>query len=497
MSNVYLAIDLGAESGRVIAASLSDGRIELHEMHRFLHAPLELPSGLHWDITGLWREILTGLRKATEWANTHGHLVISVGVDTWGVDWAIVSESGELCGLPHAYRDPRNIASYEKVCGILSTDEIYKTTGIQMMSLNTLYSLYAQKMQDPQPPGGNSRLLFMPDLFHYWLSGKLSCESTIASTSQMIDVQSRSWASNLLDPLGIDPSLFLPTTEPGRVLGNILESVAKATGLSTNVQVVLPPSHDTASAVAAVPASGDRNWAYLSSGTWSLLGAEITKPNVTEKAQSAMFTNEQGVDGTIRFLKNIAGLWLVQQCRQSFLTEARNNQHLTYAELTEQASTSEPFRTLINPNHDAFALPGNMPEKINQFARSTDQPPCQTQGQFIRCCLESLALAYRHTLQTLDDILRTTTDVLHIVGGGGQNELLNQMTADATGRDVVVGPYEATAAGNALVQAFASGEVHGLQHLRQIVARSYQPAAFTPKDSEHWDRAHEKFLNLQ
>ncbi len=494
MGAAYIAIDLGAESGRVIVGVLADEGVRLKEVHRFNHEAVWMPTGLHWDITGIWREIVAGLRRAAEWAKTNAVELRSVGVDTWGVDWALLDEAGELVGLPHAYRDPRNIAAYEKVLAKLGADRIYRTTGIQFMPLNSLYSLFAHQHADPIALDNAERLLFIPDLLHFWLSGNRTIEATIASTSQMLDCHTGDWAREMLVKIGLPTNILRPISPPGTAMGTLRPQLADETGLAKTLRVVAPASHDTASAVAAVPAVEGTNWCYISSGTWSLLGAEIDAPCVTPAAQAASFTNELGVANKIRFLKNIAGLWLVQECRRDF---ARRGEQFDYAALAQLASEAPPFRTLVDPAHAAFQTSGKMLDKIHQFARSTGQPPPESPGQFVRCCLESLALAYREKLGTLETILNRRFGVIHIVGGGGKNELLCQMTADATGRRVVAGPFEATAMGNTLVQAMASGEVRDLPDLRRVVARSFELATYEPRDQHAWDSAYQRFCSVQ
>lgn len=484
---------MGAESGRVIVGILAGDRLRLEEMHRFNHESQWLPTGLHWDITGIWREIVVGLRRAAEWAKANGIPLESVGVDTWGVDWALVDEAGELVGLPHAYRDPRNAAAHEQVVNKLGHDRIYRTTGIQFMPLNTLYSLYAHKQADPGSLEAADQLLFVPDLFHYWLSGNRVVEATIASTSQMVDCHTGDWARDLLGEINLPTKILGAISPPGTVVGTIRTKLAEETGLPPTLCVVTPASHDTASAVVAVPADENTSWCYLSSGTWSLLGAELDAPCVSPAAQAASFTNELGIDGTFRFLKNIAGLWLVQECRRDL---ARRGQELDYPTLTRLASEAPPLRTLVDPSHASFQSPGDMLQKITEFARSSGQPSPESPGQFIRCCLESLALAYREKLATLESILDRKFDVLHIVGGGGKNELLNQMTADATGRRVVVGPHEATAMGNVLVQAMAMGGVSNLQQLRRVVANSCDLATYLSANAADWNAAIERYRSL-
>jgi rhamnulokinase len=486
MTTAYIAIDLGAESGRVIIGVLENERLRLEEVHRFLHEPVWLPTGLHWNITGIWREIIIGLRKAADWGRANQVELVSVGVDAWGVDWALVDKAGELVGTPHAYRDPRNSAAYDAVVAKLGADRIYRTTGIQFMPLNSLYSLYAHKLADPQSLAAADQLLFIPDLLHFWLSGERTTEATIASTSQMIDCHTGDWAREMVAELGLPTNILGSITSPGSSIASLRSIVVQETGLPAALQVVAPSTHDTASAVAAVPAKKDSNWCYLSSGTWSLLGAELDEPCVSEAAQKASYTNELGVGGTIRFLKNIAGLWLVQECRRDF---ARRGQEFDYPTLTRTASEATGFRTLIDTGHSSFMQPGEILQKIADFARKFGEPIPDSPGQFVRACLESLALTYRQRLDTLESILGRRFDVMHIVGGGGQNTLLSQITADAIGRPVIVGPYEATAMGNLLVQAMAMNQVRDLAHLRQIVAGSFELVTYKPTAGSDWERA--------
>jgi rhamnulokinase len=485
----------------VIVGVLAKDELRLAEVHRFSHEPVWLPTGLHWDITGIWREIVSVLRNAATWTKSKNVEPVSVGVDTWGVDWALLDAAGELVGAPHAYRDPRNHMAYEAVLAKLGRDRIYQTTGIQFMALNTLYSLYAHHGADAAASQNADRLVFIPDLFHFWLSGEIAVEATIASTSQMVDCHSGDWARDMLGELGMPTHLLGRISPPGTAIGTLRPKIAEETGLSTAIRVIAPASHDTASAVAAVPAHGQAasrkekipNWCYLSSGTWSLLGAELSTPCVSTAAQAASYTNELGIGGTIRFLKNIPGLWLVQECRRDL---ARRGQQFDYATLTQLADGTEAFRTLVDPAHDAFQLPGEMLTKIAEYAHNTSQPAPESPGQFVRACLESLALAYREKLETLETILDHRFEVLHIVGGGGKNTLLSQMTADATGRPVIVGPYEATAAGNALVQAMAVGQLRDIAEMRRVVARSFELVTYRPTDVSGWQDAFDRYRQL-
>ena len=493
MTKGYVAVDLGAESGRVIVGTLLQGKVALEEVHRFTHEMIRLPTGMHWNITDLWLEICHGLKKAGRWAAENATQLVSVGVDTWGVDWALVSRSGNLMGLPHAYRDPRNLEACQQVVEQLGIDTIYQTTGIQQLPFNTLYSLYAQWAHNRETIQGAEHLLFIPDLLHYWLSGNRVVEATVASTSQMVDCHTGDWSKPLLERLKLPAHILGPISPPGTQVGRLRAELAEATGLPAELAVVTPASHDTASAIAAVPARSDRSWCYLSSGTWSLLGAELAEPCVSAEAQAAMFTNELGVEGRIRFLKNIAGLWLVQQCRRDL---RQQDQDFSYAELTRQAAESDPFCTLLDPDHGAFLSPGGMLEKIRQYARQTDQSEPRSPGAMVRCCLESLALAYRQTLEKLEAVLGKHFTHLHIVGGGGQNGLLNQMTANATGKIVCVGPFEATATGNTLVQALALGHLDNLDQLRAVVADSFALETYQPEAGDRWQEAFGRYLGL-
>lgn len=494
MPHAYVAFDLGAESGRAMLAILDGQTLQLEEAHRFANVPQRLPSGYHWSLTEIWRNLIEGLRKCGELAKQRGVELTSLGVDTWGVDFGLIGKSGQLLGLPFVYRDPRHARAYEKTLQNVGRDVIYNVTGIQFMPLNSLYQLVADNDSEPGMLEHATTLLFMPDLLHYFFCGRPINEATIASTSQMIDVHNGGWAIDLLTSLGL-PTHFLGTiVSAGTVIGELRDEVAEEAGVP-RMKVTAPASHDTASAVAAVPVDVDAtpNWAYISSGTWSLLGAEIDEPIVTEQALQANFTNERGVADRIRLLRNIAGLWLVQECRRDY---ARRGESYDYAELTRMAKEAEPFRTLVDPAHAPFALPGDMPAKIAAFARETGQPEPTTPGQFVRCCLESLAMCYRRTLEELETLLGRRMDVMHIVGGGGQNTLLNQMAADAINRPVVVGPYEATAIGNALTQALGTGQVRDLAHLRAIVRNSFKPETYQPQNPDAFDQQYDRYLAL-
>ncbi len=493
----YLALDLGAESGRAILATLDGGKIAIEELHRFRHLPQNLPSGLHWNLLELWAQIVQGVGKSAKIAHDRGVELVSLGCDTWGVDYALLGKSGQVLSLPYCYREEKHFKSYQKVLDNLGRKTIYDATGIQFMPLNTLYHLAAQKEHEPGLLDLAHRLVMIPDLFHYWFTGNVINEATDISTTQMIDPRTGGWAKGLLGKLNIPTHFLGPISPAGTVVGKLRKAILDETlapGLA-NVQVIAPGTHDTASAVAAVPVDVSKTprWAYLSSGTWSLMGAEIDAPVITDAACEASVTHERGVENKIRFLKNIAGLWLVQECRRDF---ERHGQVIEYDELTRLATESEPFRTLINPDHEPFAKPGDMPAKIAEFAVKTGQPTPTNAGQFVRCCLESLAMAYRRVLGLLERLLSTKFEVLHIVGGGGRNKLLNQLTADACGLPVVVGPHEATAIGNVMVQAMGRGAVRNLAEIRQIVRNSFALETYLPTGKARVDEQYARYEGL-
>lgn len=488
----YLAIDLGAESGRAVVGRLERDRLHVRELHRFAHAPIHWPTGLHWDLPGLWNGVLESLRRAADPAARDGAPLASIGVNTWGVDFALLSASGELLGLPHAYRDERNVAAMQHVLDQIGPDALYAQTGNQFKPFNTLFQLAAIQRSDPRLLDQADRLLFMPDLFHYLLTGRCASELTIASTSQMLDVNTGQWATGLLERLKLPTRFLCELVQPGHSMGALLPEVVEATGLPADTCVIVPAAHDTASAVAAIPSQPGTSACYLSCGTWSLLGAETSRPFVTAEAREAPFTHERGVGGVYRFLKIITGLWLLQECRREF---AARGQGFDYADVEALAAGAAPFRTLVNPDDPSFATPGHMLEKIAAFAHRTRQPEPTTPGEFVRCCLESLALAYRHGLTQLERVLSCRFDVIHVIGGGVHNKALNRMTADACARPVIAGPAEATAIGNLLIQALGEGRIGGLDELRRIVSASIGSLRFEPINSAAWEAPFERFLN--
>ncbi len=489
----HIAVDLGTESGRVMLGVIENDRLSLREVHRFLHLPVPTPAGLCWDVTGLWRSILDGLREAAKVAAAEKLELLSVGVDSWGVDFTFVTKTGQMVGLPMCYREPAFATAFARCIDRVGPAAIYDGTGIQLMSINSLFQYEHRFSTDPRLFEGTS-LLFMPDLFHWLLCGKISVEVTIASTSQMVDARSSWWNLGLLKSLELPSKPLGMIVEPGSALGPIRYEVAKLTGLRETLPVVVPPSHDIAAAVAAVPATPGGNWAYLSSGTSSVLGAEVERPCINEQSAKANFTNELGAGGKVRFLKTIAGLSLVQACKRQWEHDGEE-----YADeiLVAQTTQAAPLQTFFPVNDSMFAAPGvDICDRIARYAKQTDQPLPQTPGQFVRACLESLALEYRRVLETLGTLLNRKFDTLHVIGGEGKNELLNQMTADATGTKVIVGPYEATAMGNILTQAMGLGRVRDLAHLRQIVANSTNLTTFTPKNPANWSTAAAKYNDL-
>ena len=466
----YLAVDLGAESGRVMLGTLADGRISLEEIHRFPNRSLAVEGHLHWDLPHLEKEIFTGIVKAAA-----RNLPISgISADSWGVDYVLLNTNGNPLGNPYCYRDARTADSPARLFKKFPFAEIYRETGIQFIAINTIYHFEAQQHDNPAVLAAADRFLNIADYFNFRFSGVEAAEQSLASTTQVYNPQSHTWSGMIASVLGLRTSLFPKIVPSGTPLGPVTGTLKKQSALA-QTQVVATCSHDTGAAVAAVPASGD-NWAYLSSGTWSLLGAELSQPIVTDAAREAGFTNEVGLGGTIRFLKNIAGLWVLQECRRAW--EAAG-QLFTYDEITRLAVENGPASAHISMQDTRFLSPGDMPEKITAFCRETGQPIPATPGQFARTILESLALTYVQTLRELESLVGRKFEKLHIVGGGSRSQLLNQLTADATGLKVIAGPVEATALGNVLIQAVALKQLDPGQ-IRRVVEKSFSPQIFLP-----------------
>ena len=486
----FLAADLGAESGRVMVGRFDGGRLSLSEAHRFESRPVPLPDGLHTDVLRIFTEIQRGLAAGAQ----SGEELGGVGVDTWGVDFGLLDGGGRLLGNPCHYRDCLGSGVLERALARVPRAEIFEATGIQLLELNTLFQLLRLREREAAELAAAGRLLMMPDLFSYWLSGRPVNEYTIATTSQCFDTRRGDWARGLLERFSLPTAIFGEIVPPGTVLGDLRPDLAADAGIA-RLPVVAVGGHDTALAVAAVPARKGRDFAYVSSGTWSLLGAEIEAPCIGEASLAANFTNEGGVCGTIRFLKNLCGLWLVQECRRGW---ARGGTADSYDDLTEMAAAAPPFRSLVDVDHPDFAAPGDMPARLQVFCRRTGQPVPETKGEIVRCALDSLALKYRHVLSTLEGILERRLEPLHVVGGGARNRLLCQLAADATGRAVVAGPVEATAAGNVAMQAMALGHLGSkdLAEARDLVRCSFEIVTYDPRPGAAVDEAYTRLVRV-
>jgi rhamnulokinase len=483
----YVAVDLGAESGRVIVGTLRNGRVELDQVHRFPNVPLRTPDGLHWNVLGLYGEILDGLRVA---ARAYGDRIAGIGIDSWGVDYGLLDARGCLLGIPYHYRDSRTDGVREEAARVITPQEQYTRTGIAQLPFNTLYQLAAQRKAGDRTLELAHTLLLIPDLLHYWLTGLCAAEYTNASTTGALGVD-REWITDLLSRLDIPATMLMPPTPPGTVLGPLRPGVREETGLSP-ARVILPATHDTACAVAAVPAVSaghGRHAAYISSGTWSLLGLELDHPILSEEARLAGFTNEGGVEGTYRFLTNIMGLWLLQECRRAW---AHRGSDWSYEELTERAAREPSPGVVIDVGDPAFLHPEDMPAALVRHLTTTGQPEVSEPAALARAILESLALAYRLQLEQAERLAGTRIETIHIVGGGARNALLCQLTADACRRPVNAGPVEATAMGNVLVQAMALGQVGSLAEIHALARASTHLAEYDPRDSADWDSRAER-----
>jgi rhamnulokinase len=483
----HLAFDLGAESGRAVLGDFDGRRLRLEILTRFANEPVRTLGAMHWDVLRLHRDMLASLRKC---AAEHGG-ADSVGVDTWGVDFALLGRGGVLLGNPRCYRDPHTEGVMEMALARIPRQELFRRTGIQFMRFNSLFQLLALQRDRSPLLDAAETLLFMPDLFHYFFTGEKVNEYTDASTSQMLDPATRTWAAGLLRDFDLPERLQGKIVLAGAILGPLHRSVADEAGLK-GARVVAPATHDTAAAVAAVPAQGD-SWAFISSGTWSLMGVETAAPRVNDETLAANFTNEGGVCGTIRLLKNIMGLWLIQECRRSW---ERAGKAYTYEELMRLAEAALPFVSIVNANDDSFILPSDMPTALADYCRRTGQPAPADVGATVRCALEGLALCYRRVLDILERLTGKRLETIHIVGGGSQNVLLNQLTADACDRPVLAGPVEATAIGNVLTQAVGLGVLGSLSDAREVVRRSFEVRTFEPRNAEAWKEPYSRFRAL-
>jgi rhamnulokinase len=482
----FLAFDLGAQSGRAMLGKLSSDRLKIREIARFPNGMVRVQGHVHWDIPRLFNEILRALRICGK-----SKLKIeSTGIDTWGVDFALLAKDGGFLGLPYAYRDKRTAGAMDGFFERMKPARLYELTGIQIISINTIFQLYAARRDCPEILDAAQNLLFIPDIFNYLLTGVKSTEFTFATTSQLYNPVKRRWENEIFDALRVNPKIMQKIIKPGTKIGTLKQEFARETGLGA-VTVVAPGTHDTASAVAAVPAEGT-GWAYISSGTWSLIGVEIPKPIISEAARKFNFTNEGGVFGTFRFLKNIAGLWLLEECRRKW-SRASN---VDYGKLLTDAETAPPLKSLLRPDNPAFLNPRDMESAICAYFRKTGQPAPRTRGALARAILESLALRYKEVLGEIEKVTGDKIRRIHVVGGGSKNALICRFAADATGLPVYAGPAEATAIGNVLMQAASAGMLKSHKELRAVVRNSFKTILYEPRGSADWDAAFERFRNL-
>ena len=490
---IYLAVDCGAESGRVMAGLWDGAKMRLEELHRFPTGITPIGDTKRWDIARIWGEVERGLTLAAE---RFGESIVSVGADTWGVDYVLIDKAGELIEQPWNYRDARTHGMLERVKARVSHEEIFAASGAQFMEINTLYQLLASHERDPAVLASADRFLMIPDYLHFKMCGARVGEFTNATTTQFFHPTKKTWSVDLLQKLGLPTAMLPEVVQPGTKIGRVLPGLCERTGLHPGVEVIAPATHDTGSAVAGVPGAateGRGRLAYISSGTWSLLGVELHEPDLSERAFELNLTNEGGVDGTYRLLKNIMGLWIVQECRRSF---AKDGSTSDYAALVLAAESAPAFRSLIDPDDDRFLSPPDMPEAIAGFCRETSQPVPSTEGEFVRCTLESLAIKYATVLNWLKEMTASLIWTVNIVGGGSRNRLLNQFTANACNRNVLAGPVEATVLGNVLVQARACGELSSLADIRRVAHESSEVEEFRPEHDSAWEDAQQRWRKM-
>lgn len=483
----FLAFDLGATSGRSILGTIENGRLQMKELTRFPNQMLQIGDHFHWNIYGLFESLKAGLIAA----KTEGVEITSIGIDTWGVDFALLAEDGSILGAPYAYRDPHTLGAPEKFFEIVPREKVYDITGIQVMNFNSLYQLFALAQANNSLLKATKEILFMPDALAYMLTGNKVVEYTIASTSQILNPRTKKFEAELLEKAGVSPSILGDIVMPGHLIGQLRDDLAEESELG-KVNVVAVAGHDTGAAVAAVPATNE-NFAYLSSGTWSLMGVEVKDPIINEKTSALNFTNEGGVEGTTRFLKNITGMWVLEQCLKEWKKEGIS---YAYEKLVQMADTVPAFQTMFDTDHSSFANPTSMTKAIVDYCNATGQKAPSTHAEFVRCIFESLSLKYRYVIELLKGLAPFSIEKLHVIGGGSKNPLLNQWTANSIGMPVVAGPSEATAIGNIMLQAKAAGCVQSLHEMRQIIAESVHLDEFMPQDSEAWEAAYQKFLTV-
>jgi sugar (pentulose or hexulose) kinase len=480
----YIAVDLGAESGRIMLGTVTGKKLGLEEVYRFSNGPIKEDLSLRWDFDKLFSEVKTGITNAIEQSDGE---VSGVGVDSWGVDYGLVGEDGALIENPYHYRDSRTHGMLERAFELMDKRDIYENSGVQFMQINTAYQLLSMRLANPDVLARAKRLLFMADLVSYFLCGRGYAEYSLASTSGLMDMRNGRWSKEIFGKLDLPMEIMPEVVKPGTIVGKLKNELCREFGCEP-IDIIAVGSHDTASAVAAVPAEAE-NWAYLSSGTWSLMGVETPEAIINDKSLKHSFTNEGGVQNTIRFLKNITGLWLLQECRRQWQREGVD---LSYADLSAMAEGAKAFAGYIDPDCSGFLPPGDMPARVNNYLAETGQKMINDKGQMARVILESLAFKYRTVAEAIEDIAEKPVEILHIVGGGIRNELLCQFTANAVGRKVITGPIEATAAGNILMQAKAAGQVKSLAELREIVRNSFELKEYEPQDSGLWDKQYER-----
>ncbi|MBQ8424267.1 MAG: rhamnulokinase [Coprobacter sp.] len=483
----FFAVDLGATSGRTILGTILDGKMEMKEISRFANPIIETGGHCYWDIFALYLEIIKGLKIIARENIT----IESIGIDTWGVDFVLIGKDGAILRNPYCYRDPHTIGALEEYFTHIPRERVYELTGIQFINFNSLFQLSTLHRNHCSALEAADKILFMPDALSYMLTGEMVTEYTIASTSQILNPRTKELEQELLDVAGVKKEQFGRFVYPGEKIGTLTLEVQKLTGLGA-IPVIAVAGHDTASAVAAVP-TRDERFAYLSSGTWSLMGIEVKEPIISEESFNRNFTNEGGIEGTTRFLKNICGMWLLEQCRREWAAEGND---YSYPELIAAAEAAPAFRSIINPDSPCFANPVSMVEAIRKYCRETAQPEPQTYGELTRCIFESLPLRYRQVFGYLREMAPFVIERLHVIGGGSRNNLLNQNTSNALGVPVVAGPSEGTAIGNIMLQAKAVGEVPDITAMRAIIATSIESATFTPTDKEAWNAAYERYLSV-
>lgn len=486
---VFLAFDLGAESGRATIGELTNRELEIKELHRFPNIPVKVENNVFWDVLRIWNEMKFAISTAYE---KYGNSLLSIAVDTWGVDFALLDKNGELLGNPHHYRDPRTEGIMEEVFKRISREELYKKTGIQFMRINTIYQIFSVVLRNPSLFHSASKFLMMPDLFNYWLSGITVSEFTDATTTQLYNPLKKNWDYELIEKLDIPKDIFPNIINPGTLLGKISKNLVRELNISSEISIVATASHDTASAVAATPLEKE-NSAYISSGTWSLVGVEVKEPVINEKSLLYNFTNEGGVFGKFRLLRNVQGMWLLQECKKIL---ARQGKDLSYEELTNLASKSREFISFIDPDDPRFISPTNMIDEILLYLEETKQEKPRNEGELIRLILESLAFKYRFVIEKLEELTGRKIEQINIVGGGSRNWLLNQLTANFTGAKVVAGPVEATSTGNILMQAVSFNLVSSHEELRNIVKNSFELKVYEPIHNEKIEEAYNRFCSL-